>query len=41
MSSKEQEIPDAFERKILTLIYGPVKDERGRRIRYNAGIYDL
>jgi len=41
MSSKAEEMPQAFKRKILRWIYSPIKDDTGWRISYNTGIYDV
>jgi hypothetical protein len=41
MTSKSEEMLDAFERKILRRIYGPKKVEGVWRMRYNTEIYDL
>lgn len=41
MSSKSEEMLDAFKRKILRWVYSPTKDDTGWRIRYNTEIYDL
>ena len=41
MSSKAEEMLNAFKRKILRWIYSPIKDDTGWRISYNTGIYDV
>jgi hypothetical protein len=41
MLSKAEEMLYAFKRKILRWIYSPIKNDKGWRIRYNTGIYDV
>jgi hypothetical protein len=41
MTSKFEEMPGAFKRKILRRICGPKKVDRGWMMRYNTEIYDL
>jgi hypothetical protein len=41
MTSKSEEMLDAFEREILRRIYGRKKVEGVWRMRYNTEIYDL
>jgi hypothetical protein len=41
ISSKAEEILDAFERNTLRWAYSPIKDDKGWRIRYDTENYDL
>jgi hypothetical protein len=33
--------PDAFERKVLRRIFGPMNENKAWRIRYNNGEFDM
>jgi hypothetical protein len=41
MMSKAEEMLHAFERQILRWIYSLIRNDKGWRIRYNTGIYDV